>query len=120
MLETEEINEKIIEVVTPPVWQPQNVSVSSTLSRAPLSHPQSYYRSKVYTANLGINPLIAAASTLFTLVAKLRESEAYTDINGLYQQLTHEIRAFENNAQAQKYRSDIILVARYVLCALLR
>ncbi len=119
MLEPEEIKEKILEVATPPVWQPQNVSVSSTLSRAPLSHPQSYYRSKVYTATLGINPLIAAASTLFTLAAKLRESEAYTDINGLYQQLTHEIRAFENNAQAQKYRSDIILVARYVLCALL-
>jgi type VI secretion system protein ImpK len=119
MLETEEINEKIFEVATPPVWQPQNDVVSGTLSRAPLSAPQSYYRSKVYTVQLGINPLIAAASTLFSLTSKLRESESYTDINGLYQQLSHEIKAFENNAQAQNYRSDIILVARYVLCALL-
>lgn len=118
MIEAEEINEKIFEVATP-VWQPQNSVVSGTLSREPLSHPHSYYRSKVYTVTLGINPLIAAASTIFTLTAKLRESESYTDINGLYQQLTHEIRAFENNAQSQNYRSDIILVARYVLCALL-
>lgn len=118
MLDTEEINDKLFEVATP-LWQPNNAATPNPVSRAPLSHPQSYYRSKVYTANQGINPLIASASPLFTLAAKLRESESYTDINGLYQQLTHEIRAFENNAQAQNYRSDIILVARYVLCALL-
>lgn len=118
MLETEDLDDQLFEVATP-VWQPQSSTQPNSATRVPLSSPQSYYRSKAYTAVLGINPLIAAASPLFTLTANLRESESYTDINGLYQQLCHEIRAFENNAQAQNYRSDIILVARYVLCSLL-
>ncbi len=118
MLETEELNDDDIFEVATPVWQQQPVA-PKTSTREPLTPPQSYYRSKAYNATLGINPLIAAASPLFTLAANLRECESYTDINGLYQQLSHEIRAFENSAQAQNNRSDIILVARYVICCLL-
>lgn len=118
MLETQNAPHKIYDLDTK-LWRNDTVAPAHTLSRAPLSSPQSYYRSKIYTTALGINPLVASASAIFTLAAKLRESESYTDINSLYQQLTHEIRAFENNAQAHNYRSDNILVARYVLCVLL-
>ena len=118
MIDTEKAVSKLFELDTN-AWRTNNLTPASSSTRAPLASPQSYYRSKIYTATLGINPLIASASALFTLATKLRDSESYTDINGLYQQLIHEIRAFENNAQAHQYRSDIILVSRYILCSFL-
>jgi type VI secretion system protein ImpK len=80
---------------------------------------RSYYRSKIFNTKLGINPLVAAASPLFVLANQFTENSAPTETYGLYQQLQHEIKAFENNAQAQHYRSETILIARYLLCALL-
>lgn len=118
MIDTQKVVSKLFDVDTN-AWRTDNLTPANSKTRAPLASPQSYYRSKIYTANFGINPLIAAASALFTLAAKLHNSESYTDINGLYQQLIHEIRAFENNAQAQQYRSDTILVTRYILCSFL-
>jgi len=77
----------------------------------------SYYRSKIFTSEIGINPLIAAASPIFAIVEKLAKTRYISDISKLHQDLTHEIKAFENKIQTQGYRSQIILAARYVLCA---
>lgn len=92
-------------------------NAGSELMRASLQNTHSYYRSKIFTVTIGVNPLVTAAAILLNLVSRLRVAENYPDINELYQHLVHEIKAFENTAQKQGYRSETILVARYVLCA---
>lgn len=89
-------------------------------ARAPLSGIQSaYYRSKLFNIDTHINPLVSAASPLFALASTLKNSIAEPDLQQLYQDLCHEIKAFENKAQTYNYRSHIILAARYALCSLL-
>lgn len=86
-------------------------------NRLPLAAPQSYYRSQIFTAHSGPNPLVAAAATLFVILQQLKQTQHYTQLDALQQQLIHEIRAFESYAQNQGYRSEHILLARYLLCA---
>jgi type VI secretion system protein ImpK len=102
-------------------YKPRSASPTGQvkLSNNALFGERSYYRSKIFNTQLGINPLIAAASPLFVLANQFSDCSAPPDILGLYQQLQHEIKAFENNAQAQRYRSETILIARYLLCSLL-
>lgn len=89
------------------------------LSHRPLASPRAYYRSKKVTVHTGINPLIAAAASLITTAADLRILPDFSNAYDLYQELVHEIKAFETQAQSQGYRSEIILVARYILCTTL-
>ena len=89
-------------------------------ARMPLSGIQSaYYRSKLFSIDTHINPLVSAASPLFAIASTLKNTIAMPDLAQLYQDLCHEIKAFENKAQTHNYRSHIILAARYALCSLL-
>lgn len=93
-------------------WQPK-------LSVHPLSSERSYYRSHIIATTIGTNPLAAAASALLSIAARCQQWDAPTDSYHFYQQLIHEVKAFEHAAQAQQYRSETIMVARYILCATL-
>ena len=88
-------------------------------TREPIARIHSYYRTKTFTVSSGINSLVTAASPLLSLGGKLRCSDHYDDIDGLYHGLIHEIKVFEHHALSQGYRSEVILVARYILCATL-
>lgn len=96
----------------PPLGQP-------TLTHHLITGERAYHRSKIFNTALGINPLIAAASPLFSLAANLSEIQAPPDLLKLSYDLTHEIKAFENNARSQHFRSETILITRYLLCAYL-
>lgn len=87
-------------------------------SQLPVATP-SYYRSKAFTNTVGINKLITAADPMLTLATKLRKVKAPADPALLHQNLCHEIKAFENKAQTLGYNSQLVLAARYALCALL-
>lgn len=89
------------------------------LNHVPLASPRTYYRSKKVTVTTGINPLVAAAASLLTAAADLRALPSIPNAYELYQELVHEIKAFETQSQSQSYRSEIILVARYILCTTL-
>lgn len=80
---------------------------------------QLYYPSKTFIARSGVNPLAAAASALFALIAKLRHAEQYNDIIQLRQDLVHEVKAFECAAVGRHYSPEQVLAARYVMCATL-
>lgn len=80
---------------------------------------QAYYRSQAFLSHTSINPLIAAAYPLLTIGTRLSEIEQYPDIAYLHQILTHEMRVFENQSQQQKYRQNVIIIARYFLCLFL-
>src|SRR5829696_848571 len=68
---------------------------------------------------LGLNPLVRAASPLLLLGGQLRGSLAPMDIAGLREHALEEIRRFEEQARGSGIHQDIVLAARYVLCAAL-
>lgn len=65
----------------------------------------------------GLSPLVRAASPLLLLAAQLRGSHAVPDVNSLRRQALQEIRRFEDAAAARGVRNEVVLAARYVLCA---
>jgi type VI secretion system protein ImpK len=67
----------------------------------------------------GLNPITAAATTLLALLAQLRESAHHPDPEALFQHIGNELRQFEAAARAQGEPDDMVLAARYVLCAAL-
>src|SRR5262245_53396088 len=68
---------------------------------------------------IGLNPLVQAASPLLLLGGQLRTSVTQLDIAGLRRHVLDEIRRFEENARGAGIRHEVVLTARYVLCALL-
>jgi len=77
----------------------------------------SYYRSRVITVETGLNPLATAASAVFSIISKLGDSDYYSEKDSLLDFLIHEISSFKTNAETLGYRSEAILIARYLLCA---
>lgn len=90
--------------------------VAPLSNRLPVTDVHSPYRSRLFVAT-SVNPLIAAAAALLAIGPQLRATLTYQDTHMLQQQLINEVKAFEANAQQQGYRSEMILVARYILCA---
>lgn len=85
--------------------------------QAPLVHTHSPYHSKLYTSAVSVNPLIAAASPILSLLGRLQTSPHPADIAELYLDLIHEIKSFESYAQRLSYRTETIFIARYMLAA---
>jgi type VI secretion system protein ImpK len=69
---------------------------------------------------LGLNPLVQAAIPLLLLAGQLRgASSSPMDVGGLRRHVLEEIRRFEDQARAAGVRNEIVLAARYALCAAL-
>jgi type VI secretion system protein ImpK len=66
---------------------------------------------------IGLNPLLQAASPLLLLTGQLRGTVSTMDPAGLRRHALDEIRRFEDQASASGIRNEIVLAARYVLCA---
>jgi type VI secretion system protein ImpK len=81
--------------------------------------PATYYRSKAFSSQVGINPIINAADPLLTLISKLKRITIPPVISVFYQNICHELKAFENKAQTSGYHSQLISAARYILCSTL-
>lgn len=75
--------------------------------------------SAYFKTSSGLNPLVNAASTLIAVFEKTRQSLSHPDIGGLHQRLVSEIKAFEIKAKDADIPPEIILAARYVVCAAL-
>ncbi len=85
----------------------------------PLQSIDSFHYSKTFKANLGVNPLVAAAASLFIIIAKFNKIHHGDHLSQLYTQLIHEVRAFECHAIAQHYDPKVIVAARYAIVAAL-
>jgi type VI secretion system protein ImpK len=83
------------------------------------SQDPSYSANPYFSTSSGLNPLVNAASTLIAVFEKTRQSLSHSDVGGLHQRLVDEIKHFENKARETGIRSEIILSARYSLCAAL-
>jgi type VI secretion system protein ImpK len=67
----------------------------------------------------GMNPLNAAASTLFALVGRIRNRAQHPDPDVLRRSVVAEVRAFEVRALHDQIDPAAIKVARYAICATL-
>jgi type VI secretion system protein ImpK len=72
-----------------------------------------------FKTSLGLNPLVNAASTLIAVFEKTRSSLSHPDVGGLHQRLVGEVKLFENKAKEIGIQPEIILSARYCICAAL-
>lgn len=66
---------------------------------------------------VGLNPLVQAASPLLLLAGQMRGSVTPMDVEGLRHMALEEIRRFEGHARAAGIQNEIVIAARYVLCA---
>lgn len=70
------------------------------------------------TLGIGLNPLVQAASPLLLLAGKVR-GMLQGDVPSLRRQAHEEIRRFEERARGAGIANEIVLAARYALCAAL-
>ena len=73
----------------------------------------------IEAAATGLNPLNAAASSLFSLVGRLRNRAQHPDPAALRESVIGEIRAFETRALRAGCPAETVKLARYALCATL-
>jgi type VI secretion system protein ImpK len=66
---------------------------------------------------VGLNPLVQAASPLLLVAGQVRGSVSPMDVAGLRRYTVEEIRVFEERARAAGIKNEIVLAARYALCA---
>jgi type VI secretion system protein ImpK len=66
---------------------------------------------------VGLNPLVQAASPLLLLTGQMRGAISPMDVTGIRRHVLEEIRRFEENARSAGVQNEIILAARYALCA---
>ena len=66
---------------------------------------------------VGLNPLVRAASPLLLLAGQVRGSTSPMDVTGLRRYSVDEIRVFEETARASGLKNEVVLAARYALCA---
>jgi type VI secretion system protein ImpK len=67
----------------------------------------------------GMNPLNAAAATLFSLVSRIRNRAQHMDPDALRRSVMAEVRAFEARAVEARVDPADLKVARYAICATL-
>jgi type VI secretion system protein ImpK len=67
----------------------------------------------------GLNPLVRAASPLLLLAGRLRGTLMVPDVASVRSHAVDEIRRFEDRARALGVANEVVLAARYALCAAL-
>ncbi len=93
-------------------------SPSESMAREALSTSIDSHTTSFRTT-IALNPMLAAAAPLLTIASQLREQMSTPNIDRLHTTLADAIKTFENKAHALSYRSQVILGARYLLCALI-
>lgn len=98
--------------------QDLNTDASLPAARTSLKSKHSaYYRSKLFASQTSDNKLLNAAMPLLAVASKLKTLTITPDLDQLFENLCHEIKAFENKLQNHNYHLHAILAARYALCA---
>lgn len=72
-----------------------------------------------HTPKAGLNPLVDAASYLFSILGKVKNLTAYRQLNKLQEELILEINTFQESVKNHGYNLEYIVVCRYIICATL-
>lgn len=76
-----------------------------------------YFRSKLLVTDAFINPLIAAASPLISILERIHIATELPELNQLHQNIAHEFKAFCSQFHRNHYSEELHLLANYLLCA---
>lgn len=101
----------------PPMTPP--VAAASPAMRDPAPMPPRGPEDLVEAGMTGMNPLNAAAATLFALVGRVRNRAQHPDPEALRKAVIGEVRAFESRALQAGVDPQQVKVARYAICATL-
>ena len=75
-------------------------------------------RSLANRPKTGVNSIVDAAATLFTLLGKLKYLTAYRQpLPALQKEIFHEINLFQETIKNHGYNAEYVMVCRYVICA---
>lgn len=93
--------------------------VAHAAPSAPAAKPARSKGPEVGVAMTGMNQLTACASTLFSLISRIRNRAQHMDPDKLRQSVVSEVRGFENRALQAGIAAQTVKIARYALCATL-
>jgi type VI secretion system protein ImpK len=84
-------------------------------------HPleQGYFRSKIYTTPLTINPFLTAASPIFSLLERFTATQTLPAIQAIKHHIDHEWKAFRSRLSSLKSTPTFLTVAEYFVSATL-
>jgi type VI secretion system protein ImpK len=74
-------------------------------------------RQKAESVAIGDNVLVDEASTLFSLIAKIRNTPKHHDVNALKRQCIELIKTYEQGLRYKTVDGELIESARYCLCS---
>ncbi|PIE41174.1 MAG: type IV secretion protein DotU [Gammaproteobacteria bacterium] len=63
--------------------------------------------------------MVNAANALLSLIVNLRNTPSHANVEGLYNQVSQEIRQFEARLKQEGQRPELVLASRYCLCSAL-
>jgi type VI secretion system protein ImpK len=92
---------------------------TATSSHAPAAYAEPIPAAARDALGVGLNPLVKAASSILILAGRVRGSLQGSDAGNLRRQALEEIRLFEERARAGGVANEVVLAARYALCAVL-
>ncbi len=84
---------------------------------APAPHVDAAPIESLEALGVGLSPLVRAASPLLVLTGQLRGTVTGPDVGTLRRHALEEIRRFEDRARAAGFQNEVVMAARYVLCA---
>jgi len=102
-----------------PAYQPAAQQTATPSYQAQQPAPVHGSTNAYFNTTNGLNPLVNAASTLIAVFEKTRVSVSHPDVGGLHQRLVNEVKTFESSAKATGIKPEIVLSARYAVCAAL-
>jgi type VI secretion system protein ImpK len=105
--------------VAPPPAPESSQAQRNTQFRADLEHVLPAGGNMVTQSAMGLNPIVNAAGTLIAVYENTRHSMSNANIGGLHQRLTAEIRQFETRIKDVGVKPELVLTARYLICAAL-
>ena len=95
---------------------------SSAAEPAPMQHaPQAAAGAVAESAPIrsSLNPVVSAASTLLTLMIKLRTTTEFNQAPNLHQLMVSEIQKFDRELQSLSLKPETTVAARYLMCTVL-
>ena len=91
--------------------------VPQQAARRPATPPPKPNEPNLNMAVTGMNTLNACATTLFSLISRIRNRAQHMDPEALRKSVVAEVRAFENAALQAQVEASTVRVARYAICA---
>ncbi len=97
-----------------------SVTLSNPVLEAKPSLPDHFLsadlKAVIHHRQAGVNPLVDAAASLFSMMGKLKQLAQYRHLGQLQQELTQAVTVFLAAIHQQGYNAEYTIVAHYMLC----